>query len=384
MYMHEPTDSLRPQQGPPIAELLHEFDVYESYALAGQDWYTCRDLAGEIANRQHSPEQAVQTVVSIVDGVISGREPNLTDQELPQAATAPHQHGLERKIAELSSLWDEGSDSREWGVLAVLEHKLKRELSAAYADTLYAQGVLTVDPETFVAEYVARCGNASAFQDTDRSNKPDISDVVLNEDNFVVERARMVLSWAQKYPNLLPATWDEWNNPSDVLVETNELDIDLPPELIEPLADHPNDFVRGKLLTSQILTIEQINKAVSLFEEKPYGGGLPKAELNWSAVVKHQYRLRRARLGASTEEARQMVQPIEELLGVPLEIKDNTGDDHKFGRPFNNQLGDKDRFIIQGTGRESTLVLLYESLGDHFEEIDEAAHQIEDTKTTEE
>ncbi|MEO9179552.1 MAG: hypothetical protein ABI221_01555 [Candidatus Saccharimonadales bacterium] len=348
---------------------MHELGVSNSLWLVGEDWDTCSDLADEVAHHQQSPEQATHTIASIVEVMIGGRELNLADQALPRAAAANHQYGLERKINELPSLWEISGDSRALGVLAILEHKLKRELSIAYTDTLYSQGVLAVDPKTFVAEYLARCGDTATFRDTDRSIKPDISIVVLGENDFVVERAKMVLSWAQKYPNLLPAVWDEWDQPYNVLGETSELDIDLPVELIEPLSDHPNDAVRGRLLITQILTVKQIDKALSLFEEQPYDGGIPKSDLNLDAIVKHQYRLRRARLAANPEEAHHAVQPIEERLGVILELKKNRDEDYRFGRPFDNQRGDNNGFFIQGIVG-SNLQLLYNSLDDHLYKID--------------
>lgn len=381
------TDSTEPnaldQGTEALARLLGDLEVDYSPGIVGEDYIMCHELTKNIVSRYSSPSEAVQVVATIVDGLIGERERNPAIYTLAESTTTHHQQGLERRTAELPDTLVAGHESDDdLRLLAVLDHKLKRELSAVYTDTLYSQGFLDVDPETYVAEYLARCGTAAIFLNTDRRVKPDISGVVINEDSFLVERARMILPWAQKHPEKLPATWDEWHQPYNDLRETKELDIDLPPTLIEALVDHPNDHVRGVLAVSQILTPAQLARALSHFTDTPYGGGMPKAELNIDGILKAQYSLRRTRLVATPEEAHQAVQPMEEFLGVSLSLGNDGSDDRKLERPFNHQLGDRDGLMVQGIGHLSTLGALYDTRVDRLEEIDETRRRIDKARRT--
>lgn len=317
-------------------ELLANAGLVYPMPLVGESRYEAEMIARTILAREIPVSEMAPLAIQTIDTLIL---PPYVDRVLPSAvATLPrdasehHDKALSRKRALIGAQ----NSELESEVLAVIEHTLKRDLSEVYVHALYRQGILTLpgSKKSFVDEYMARCNGKSGFQFKDRSIKPTLLEEYDENDEFAVT-AGYIFDWAQQYPELLPATWDDFREIIDAIEETDEAELDLPPELIAALIEHPLDVVRSKLLATQFVTAEQALRAKELFEEnKPdQATQLGTREIDWESLLVFQYKLYRRR-AYTPDEARIAIAPLEAALDVAFESRGIRED--MLDRPYAN------------------------------------------------
>jgi hypothetical protein len=315
-----------------LVNLLGRADIVDAQAILVQEYTNCRDLAEAIHAEGLSPEHTYQLVDRTVNSLVWGVGIDEQIDAVPiiaRSAAQNHQQGADRALALYQS--DNKADQME-GSFRLLDHVLKRKLSVAFTQALYAQGVFVPDDSSFVEEYLVRSQGTESFQLRDRTIKPDL-DGNYFRDSELVDRATSILAWSKKFPGLLPATWDEWQEPVWDLKQTSEAELDLPDDLTNALAEHPNFGVRVRLLNSQIVTAEQLQRAYELFSEEDL------RDINVSSIVKSQYKLRIRRAGFSKDEALEAIRPFEEFLGIQLDLSD-WASDQAVERAFHNTRAD--------------------------------------------